>query len=156
MTSSSLEAQYVPRRYSSTYTGTFAPSLRSLVRSLRTTFPAKCWLSKSSRLESIGLLSEVIGKGPVDCYRYALLLDTGFGVPQDQPIWNFLVVLAVLQHQRNPLLTFFHLVRGAFESDAFDVGNRFLPFINRDLQGNRLDPVTDRFQIGRATWRRRE
>src|ERR1017187_9271735 len=98
MTSSSLEAQYVPRRYSSTYTGTFAPSLSSLVKSLRTTFPAKFWLSRLSRLKSINLFSEVIGKGPVDYDRHALLLDTGFGVPQDQPVWNFLDVLAVLQH----------------------------------------------------------
>ena len=40
----------MPSKYSSTYTGTFAPSLISLVRSLRTTLPAKWVLSRVSRL----------------------------------------------------------------------------------------------------------
>ncbi|CKF43974.1 Uncharacterised protein [Streptococcus pneumoniae] len=39
---SSSVAQYIPSKYSSTYTGTFAPSLIFFVKSLRTTFPAKC------------------------------------------------------------------------------------------------------------------
>ena len=34
-------AQYLPSRYSSTNTGTFAPTLTLRTRSLRTTFPAK-------------------------------------------------------------------------------------------------------------------
>ena len=74
----------------------------------------------------MGFVSEVIGKGPVDYYWHALLFDSGLGVPQDQPVWHFLVVFPVLQHQRNPLFTLFHLVRDTFESHAFDVGKTSL------------------------------
>ena len=41
ITSGSSELQYCPNRNSSTYTGTFAPSLIFFVRSFRTIFPSK-------------------------------------------------------------------------------------------------------------------
>src|SRR5713101_6233568 len=108
MTCSSFEAQYVPSRYSSTYTGTLAPSLTSLVRSFRTTLPAKCRFSRSSRLVSMVLASEVIGECPVDYYGHALRLDAGFRIAQNEPVGGFLVVVTVLQDQRDPFPAFVH------------------------------------------------
>src|SRR6266699_2509256 len=95
MTSSSFEAQYVPRRYSSTYTGTLAPSLTSLVKSFRTTRPAKCWFSRSSRLVSIAVVSEIIGKGPVNDDVYTGLLDPGGRIAQHETIACFFIIGAV-------------------------------------------------------------
>ena len=69
-----------------TYTGTFAPSLTNLVKSLRTTLPAKCRLSRSSRPVSGVLISEVIGERPVDSHFHALLLDAGFDILQDEAV----------------------------------------------------------------------
>src|SRR5712692_8957251 len=113
MTSSSLEAQYVPKRYSSTYTGTFAPSLTSLVKSFLTTRPAKCLFRRSSRLVSTAVVSEIIGKSPVNDDVYTGLLDPGVRIAQHETVAYFFIVRALSQHQRHPFLALVHLPRRA-------------------------------------------
>src|SRR6266436_1328522 len=130
ITASSLEAQYVPRRYSSTYTGTLAPSLTSLVRSLRTTLPGKCRFSRSSSPLSITWLSEIIGERPVDYYFHALLLDAIFRVLEDQPIRRLLVVVSVLQDEVDPLFAFVQVSGSAIELDGLDIGHGLLTLID--------------------------
>src|SRR4029450_7731072 len=122
MTSSSFVAQYVPRRYSNTYTGTFAPSLTNLVKSLRTTRPAKCRFRRSSRLVSTAVVSEIIGKGPINHDVHPFLFDPRFRVSQHEVARRVFVVRAVPQHQRYPFLALIHVTRRAVEGHRFDVG----------------------------------
>src|SRR5688572_10120834 len=128
MTSSSVLAQCWPSRYSSTYTGTFAPSFTSLVRSLRTTLPAKWRLSRSSRLVSITVwfvALEVIAESPVNGHLDALVLHAGVGVPQHEAVRRLLVIPAILEDEADPLLTLVHVPRCAVERHAHHVGHRF-------------------------------
>src|SRR6266581_7757318 len=53
-------AQYLPSRYSSTYTGTLAPTLTLRTRSLRTTFPANTSLAFWSSSSIIVLPSDIL------------------------------------------------------------------------------------------------
>ena len=81
----------MPSRYSSTYTGTLAPSFRRLVRSLRTILPGKCSTSFASRSSALSVSFcmsevEVILYCQVDAHRNALKFDFALSIAEHQKV----------------------------------------------------------------------